>query len=261
MQRTALVLLFSVTSMMLGCGDDSGGDDGAGGTTASGGAATGGATASGGAPATGGATGSGGSGVGGTASGGAPGAGGTGGTAAGGMGGSDASGGTSAGGSAGAGAGPGSGGGTSDCTPAPEGTFMRDGDVVHDPKTCLTWMQASVTGQGFDDAETYCDGLELGGYDDWRLPTASEVASIVTNCGSYPPIDTTVFTIAGDGIWTTTPSETTAGDRQKLCGIGQNTGQYYDFGPVGAQNTRCVRGQGSVEPVADCNTAQGCTNW
>jgi hypothetical protein len=69
----------------------------------------------------------------------------------------------------------------------------------------------------------------------------------------YPPV-AEVFTVAGDGIWTTTLSGTIAGDEPKVCGAGQASGQYYDFGKVGGQNTRCVRGASTIPDRTDCKT-------
>lgn len=150
-------------------------------------------------------------------------------------------------------AGSGGGGGAGDCTPNPAGTFMVNADVVFDPKTCLTWTKASTAGQPYAEADTYCAGLSLGGYDDWRLPTAGEVVSIFKCDGMYPPVFE-VFTVTGDGIWTTTLSGTIAGDEPKVCGAGQASGQYYDFGKVGGQNTRCVRGATTLPDRTDCKT-------
>lgn len=147
------------------------------------------------------------------------------------------------------------------CTPEPSGAYVTKGDLVLDQRTCLAWMQESVSGMGLSAAKAFCEGLSRGGFEDWRVPTASEAASLMIRCGSYPPMDTTVFSLSGDGIWTTTESGSVAGNENKVCGIGQNTGQYYDFGPVGAQHTRCVRGTVTVPTVKDCKLAQGCMNW
>jgi hypothetical protein len=178
--------------------------------------------------------------------------GGAGGTTAG-SGGSTAGGGTGSGGST-AGGGTGSGGSAGGgCTPKPTGTFMVTGEVVFDEKTCLTWMKTNTSGDPYAAADTYCMGLSLGGYDDWRLPTAGEVVSIFRCDGMYPPTFD-VFTVMGDGIWTTTLSGTIAGDEPKVCGAGQASGQYYDFGKVGGQNTRCVRGATTLPDRTDCKT-------
>jgi hypothetical protein len=179
-----------------------------------------------------------------SAAGGGAGGGGAGGGGAGGGGG---------GGAGGGGGGAGGGGGGGNCTPNPSGSFMVNGDVVFDPKTCLSWTKATMGGQPYAAAETYCGGLTLGGYDDWRLPTAGEVVSIFKCDNTQPPV-AEAFTVMGDGIWTTTLSGTIAGDEPKVCGAGQASGQYYDFGKVGGQNTRCVRGAMTLPDRTDCKT-------
>lgn len=149
-----------------------------------------------------------------------------------------------------------SGGTTSatDCTPNESGTFVAVGETVLDERTCLTWMRDNTTGDPYAEAVAYCEALVLGGYDDWRLPTAGEVATIFKCDGMWPPIDDTVFNVMGDGIWTSTETGTVAGDLPKVCGAGQSSGSYYDFGQVGGQNTRCVRGTSEVPDRSDCVT-------
>lgn len=173
---------------------------------------------------------------------------GTGGASTGGAG--TATGGTGTGGASTGGAGSG-GTPASDCTPNPSGTFVVDGEAVFDEKTCLTWMKTNETGQDYATAVAYCESLSLGGFDDYRLPTAGEVVSIFKCDGTFPPL-ATVFTASGDGIWTTTETGTIAGDQTKVCGAGQSSGQFYDFGKVGAQNTRCVRGPSTLPDRTDC---------
>jgi hypothetical protein len=145
------------------------------------------------------------------------------------------------------------GGSNSECTPNPAGTFVVDGEVVFDETTCLTWMKANTSGDPYAAAEAYCDGLTLGGYDDWRLPTAGEVVSIFKCDGTYPPVES-VFEVTGDGLWTTTETGTVAGDETKVCGAGQSSGQFYDFGKVGGQNTRCVRGPITLPDRENCKS-------
>jgi hypothetical protein len=205
-----------------------------------------------------------GGGSGGIANGGAP-SGGAGGPAGNGGSSGSASGGPGAGGSSTAGAaGTGGSGGTAGagaCTPNAAGELTVVGDTVHDPKTCLDWMKVTQANVNYAAAETFCGDSMLGAFDDWRIPTVSELASTVTRCGKYPPegpIDTSVFDIQGDGYWT----QTSAGELNKVCAIGMaNAGGYYHYGTAGPQVVRCVRGAGTVEMVTDCTTAQGCMSW
>jgi hypothetical protein len=107
----------------------------------------------------------------------------------------------------------------------------------------------------------YCADSMIGGFDDWRIPSASEFASIVTLCGKYAPegpVDPQFFDEQGDGYWTTTP----AGELNKVCAVGMlNAGGYYHYGTAGPQVVRCVRGTGTFKMVADSTTAMGCKDW
>lgn len=206
--------------------------------SATGGSATGGAGASGGSPSAGAPTGGGG----------------TGGSSGGG------NGGAAAGGGSGGGAG-GATGGAPSCLPDPNGALSVVGETVHDAKTCLDWMKTTKTGVNYAAAEMYCGDANVGGFDDWRIPTASEYASTITLCGKYPPDgpnDTKFFDQQGDGYWTTTP----AGEPNKVCAVGTlNAGGYYHYGTAGPQVVRCVRGSGTVKMVKDCTVAMGCKDW
>lgn len=53
-------------------------------------------------------------------------------------------------------------------------------DVVVDHATGLIWQQGdSVVGLNWEEALAYAEGLELGGYSDWRLPNAKELQGLV----------------------------------------------------------------------------------
>jgi hypothetical protein len=151
------------------------------------------------------------------------------------------------------------------CTPQPAGQLVDMGDVVFDPRTCLSWMKATKDMVNLNpdyppDSLTYCGGLGLGGFHDWRVPTVSELASIITRCGKYPPEGPwdPLFEVKGDGYWTTT----SAGAPHKVCAIGTaNAGKFYEYGTDGPQVVRCVRGTGKVKTARDCTTGATCANW
>ncbi|GAG88292.1 unnamed protein product, partial [marine sediment metagenome] len=66
--------------------------------------------------------------------------------------------------------------------------------TVTDTATGLMWQQET---QGYvaewKDALELCEGLNLAGYNDWRLPNRNEMQSIVDYSSIYSTIDTTYF--------------------------------------------------------------------
>jgi hypothetical protein len=59
--------------------------------------------------------------------------------------------------------------------------FVDNGDgTISDRASGLTWQQAdSGAGMDWEAALAYCEGLELAGANDWRLPNVKELQSIV----------------------------------------------------------------------------------
>ena len=83
--------------------------------------------------------------------------------------------------------------------------------LVNDTATGRTWQQ-SVTdggsGLSWDAATASCAGLGDG----WRLPSLTELQSIVDDTTRYPAIDTAVFpTDPADLFWTSSPELTIGG--------------------------------------------------
>ncbi|MBN1382057.1 MAG: DUF1566 domain-containing protein [Deltaproteobacteria bacterium] len=74
------------------------------------------------------------------------------------------------------------------------GKFTDNGDgTVTDTKTGLMWQQATAPGSyTWKEALKYAETLVWADYDDWRLPTIKELASIVSNDHS-PVIDPSFF--------------------------------------------------------------------
>ena len=68
--------------------------------------------------------------------------------------------------------------------------------IVRDNVTGLEWQQETAPGTyTWQQAIDYCAGLNLGGKDDWRLPTIKELSTLVDSGIPYPgpTINTTYF--------------------------------------------------------------------
>ena len=75
------------------------------------------------------------------------------------------------------------------------GSFFTDnGDgTVTDTSTDLMWQKASSSVKTWEQALAYCEGLNLGAYTDWRMPTTKELRSLVDYSRYNPTINTTFF--------------------------------------------------------------------
>jgi hypothetical protein len=69
--------------------------------------------------------------------------------------------------------------------------YVDNGDgTVTDHCTGLMWQKETAPGSyNWQDALKYCEGLELGGYPDWRLPTVRDLQCIVDLGRVGPAID------------------------------------------------------------------------
>ncbi|HEL4101115.1 TPA: DUF1566 domain-containing protein, partial [Stenotrophomonas maltophilia] len=83
--------------------------------------------------------------------------------------------------------------------------------AVIDHATGLMWEMKSIGDSDGDpmsqaDCDKACRELRLLGHDDWRLPTRSELASLVDDTRHEPAIDTSLFPgVLPRWHWTSTP--------------------------------------------------------
>jgi len=89
-----------------------------------------------------------------------------------------------------------------------------------------------------DTAATYCADLTLGGYSNWRLPTAKELDSIVDYGRYYPSIDPVFQHTATDRYWS---SSTYEGYRDGAWDVYFYDGDRYTDGKDYSDYVRCVR--------------------
>ena len=102
-----------------------------------------------------------------------------------------------------------------------DNAFAVNGDgTVTDHAFDLMWQQAD-DGQPrqWRAALAYCEALHLAGHDDWRLPNAKELQSIVDYRRAAPAIDASVFRIADPRgwFWTSTTHGEQPGEAVYVC--------------------------------------------
>ncbi len=61
--------------------------------------------------------------------------------------------------------------------------LQKASDTWRDSKSGLTWVALPTGGlMDFPNAIQHCESLKIGGFDDWRLPTISELRSLTRGC-------------------------------------------------------------------------------
>ena len=83
------------------------------------------------------------------------------------------------------------------------GHYQAGDGTVYDTRTKLTWqLDVSMTPVDWATAKDYCGGLDLGGMG-WRLPSVSELQTLIDETTTDPAIDLTAFPgTPSDYFWT-----------------------------------------------------------
>jgi hypothetical protein len=126
--------------------------------------------------------------------------------------------------------------------------------TVADPQTGLTWMTGMSPKQmNWNDARVWCDSLELGGQNDWRLPTWLELrTTLATNqiqlAVLEPPFSGTPWEPMVPSAWTWTGS-TAPGKPDKAWALNYTFGTDLGMGKQTLAWARCVRGSVVGKPA------------
>ena len=105
--------------------------------------------------------------------------------------------------------------------------------TVTDNNTGLMWQKDDDnTAREWESAITYCEGLSLGGDNDWRLPNIKELLSI---------IDTTYFPNTNSSYYWSSTTDADYYTNAWLVYFGD--GNDNDNGPTSSYYVRCVRGK------------------
>lgn len=137
-------------------------------------------------------------------------------------------------------------------------------EVVTDEVTGLMWQRMDpedypgctqggdgrkkTSGCSWGEANGYCERLDLGGFDDWRLPNIVELVSVLELAHEHPALDLTVFQKAKPGrdtdvasYWSAFSSRGARGSAwQLMLGTG-TTVEVQDVRSAGGVGVRCVR--------------------
>ncbi len=139
------------------------------------------------------------------------------------------------------------------CTPGGTGLDTTTPGLVLDRKTCLIWQRQdpprdvsacplmirdNPSKLCFDEAVKSCTALRLDSKSDWRLPTQTELSTLVV-ANNSPAVDPAAFPEAVVSLYWT--SQTASG--KVTCVDFSNRGMVNpNIGPDGPQAFRCVRG-------------------
>ena len=124
--------------------------------------------------------------------------------------------------------------------------FSLKNGVVMDSVTTLMWQQTDGGEMTFDNAKNYCDTLNFGGYNDWRLPHPDEAYTILNHQNPNPALDSKFFTKTGAEYWWTSAQQVNDATKVWVTNGGGGIGNHLKSETISAGGTkkihaRCTR--------------------
>ena len=122
------------------------------------------------------------------------------------------------------------------------GNYTDNGDgTITDSSTGLIWQQTGPSDSMiWEKALAYCEGLNLGGFSDWRLPTIKELKSLVDDSRNNPAINISYFlNTVSSFYWSST---TYANGTNGAWGVSFDDGGDFYYGKNSSHYVRADRG-------------------
>lgn len=134
---------------------------------------------------------------------------------------------------------------------APVGRYTIGIGIVVDTKTQLTWQQpVSSSEYGWAAASSYCASLSLAG-SGWRVPSVSELLTLVDESRQAPAIDPNAFPNTALGPWWTSSSLAAHPTYAWTVSSQDGSTTFFDVGT--ALPVRCTRSPAGT-PVTDAGS-------
>lgn len=135
--------------------------------------------------------------------------------------------------------------------------FIINGNgTVTDTITGLMWQQTDGGEMTIENAAIYCDALTLGGFSDWRLPSAHEGFSILNHQCASPPLDPSVFTVTMAEYWWTGTRQVNDSNMVWVTNAGGGIGNHPKNETVSAGGSKKIH----VRAVRDINSPSSLPN-
>lgn len=125
-----------------------------------------------------------------------------------------------------------------DYTINPPFFIKNNNGTVIDTVTGLMWQQADSGEMTIENATVYADTLTLGGFLDWRLPTAHEAFSILNHQRPNPALDINVFTTSSAEYWWTSTRQANDPTRVWCTNGGGGIGNHLKTETISAGGTK-----------------------
>lgn len=129
-------------------------------------------------------------------------------------------------------------------------SFTNNGNgTVTDNNTNLMWQKTDGGEMTYEKAIQYCDTLTLGGYTDWRLPTAIELFSIQYFEANRPALNTTIFTSTTAEYWWSSEKQADKADVIWLANNGGGIGNHAKTESKSAGGNRLIHVRAVRNPI------------